>query len=70
MRSSPKFTFDEVLPDDIRPGDRVGAGFGIVTVRGIAIGGDRITLYWVEDQPAVTQSRFNTVSRVREAHNA
>ena len=52
---------------DIRPGDRIAECFGIVTVRGIGIGvpdKDHVTWYWVEDQPAVTQHRANSVERV------
>ncbi len=55
----------EILPDALRPGQRVVVSFGIVTIRGIKIGGDSVTLYWHEPQPAVMQSRWNTVEVIQ-----
>ncbi len=64
-----KYEFEIVEPDDVQPGDRLNAGFGICTVRGIGMGvpdRDHVTWYWEEDQPAVTQHRANSVERVVE----
>ena len=52
----------EVMPDDLRPGARVVVTFGIVTLRGIAIHKDTVTMYWEEKQPPVTHSRWQTVT--------
>ncbi len=56
---------ESVLPEDIRPGDKIAVCYGIVTVRSIKIERDTVTLYWEESQPAVTQSRSNIFDRVK-----
>ena len=53
-----------VRPDDVRPGNRLVVGLGIVTVRGIKIDGERITFYWEEERPAVTQYRYGDAELV------
>ena len=56
--------FIQIHPEDVHPGQRVAVSFGIVTCRGIGVGvpdRDHCTLYWEEEQPAVTYHRNNTV---------
>lgn len=58
------FDMEAIDTNDVRPGDRIGAGHGICTVRGIKIDCEHITFYWEEPQAPMTQHRSNCVERV------
>ena len=55
---------NEVPPESLQPGDRVIAGFGIVTVRAVETDGERVTMHWQEDQPSVTVHPSNWQTRL------
>ncbi len=55
---------EEVPPESLRPGDRVIACFGIVTVRAVETDGARVTLHWQENQPSVTVHPSNWQTRL------
>ncbi len=55
---------EEVPPESLRPGDRIIAPFGILTVKATETDGARVTLHWQEDQPPVTVHPSNWQTRL------
>lgn len=58
-RTKPKYKLRIINPVDIKPGDRLAAGFGVFTVKSILIDGHYVTINWQENQPSVKFHRSN-----------